>query len=192
MPRVDWRTFIANIVASIAWPTTVIVLALAFRRSLVSLMPSLHELEYGKFKMRFAKDLSEAASKAEQLKLPQTAQPEMAKEISGVRTGQTAEGEALAIGDLRLIALTSPVGVVLQSWVPVEYAITQLAERAGIPTAVPIAFRELKKRGLIPEALQEIIDNLRRMRNEAAHYPSFAIDVQQAVEYADLAKRVAA
>jgi hypothetical protein len=44
---VNWLAFCASIIGSLAWPATIIVVVLIFRRQLVKIAPWLRELEVG-------------------------------------------------------------------------------------------------------------------------------------------------
>ena len=54
----DWLTFMSTLVGHLAWPVLILILALVFRRHVVALIPLLRELEYGKLKVTFARELT--------------------------------------------------------------------------------------------------------------------------------------
>lgn len=76
----------------------------------------------------------------------------------------------------------------------VEQELAHLTQRAGITTRAGTVgqLSTLEQRGLLTAELSRLINSLRSLRNEAAHYPQFAPDVAEAIEYAQLADRVAA
>lgn len=185
----DWLAFIASIIGSLAWPTAVVSIALIFRRAILKLLPDVSELEYGKFKVKFQKELAEVKEQAELAALPsapaRTVLPEASKGSSGERN---------AAADFVHLALASPRAAVIESWMQVEQELGRLTQRAGITTRAGTVGKlsTLEERGLLTAELSRVIENLRSLRNEAAHYPQFAPGVAEAIEYAQLADRVTA
>src|SRR5438128_6686821 len=97
----DWLTFLATIITGLAWPAAIVVLAFVFRKALVALIPSLRELEYGKFKLKFERELSEAARRAERAALPVSRQPTREEPPVPEPAASTVEGAPLLSEELK-------------------------------------------------------------------------------------------
>jgi Domain of unknown function (DUF4145) len=178
---VNRLAFIAAIVGSLAWPVTLIVIVLIFRRQLLAAAPWLRELEVGNVKLKFAEELAKATTAAEEME-PQN------------RPASTAP--TVTDRDM-LLAEHAPIALVLQSWLAVENALADAAMRHGLstssgtPRAVP-AFRlieDLEARRVITPATAQTLSYLRQLRNQVAHHKG-SIDTDQALEYARLANKV--
>lgn len=185
----DWLAFLASIIGSLAWPTAVVSIALIFRRAILKLLPDVSELEYGKFKVKFQKELAEVKEQADLAALP-PAPPRHALP----KATKAPTGERNAAADFVQLALASPRAAVLESWMQVEQELGRLTQGAGIITRAGTVGKlsTLEQRGLLTAELSRVIENLRSLRNEAAHYPQFAPGVAEAIEYAQLADRVTA
>ena len=97
---------------------------------------------------------------------------------------------------LRLLADTHPSSAVLQAWREVEQEVMKLAERADIFPASRQrtsfnVFRALHSRDVIDPDVAAVADQLRRLRNEAAHGRNQDISSEDAKEYIDIAERIA-
>jgi hypothetical protein len=186
---VDWLQFIASIVGSLAWPSVVIAALLIFKRQLLALAPQLRELEYGSFKLKFQQELGEMAAKAEELNLPEPPAPPEQDAQSRVQLPRDSD-ETLA-----LQAALSPRSVVIESWTAVEHEIRNALRRAGIGVTLRGPTQQLKalaRKTDVSPYLIAIIEDLQRLRNEAAHYPDFALAPSQAIDYARRANQAAA
>jgi hypothetical protein len=178
---VNWLAFIAAVVGSLAWPVTLIVIVLIFRRQLLAAAPWLRELEVGNVKLKFAEELAKAATAAEEIE-PQKQPAPVAPPVTD--------------RDL-LLAEHAPIGLVLQSWMTVENALADAAVRHGLsmssgtPRAVPSyrLIEDLEARRVITPATAQTLSYLRQLRNQVAHHKG-SIDTDQALEYARLAKKV--
>lgn len=177
----NWLAFWASVIGSLAWPATIIIALLIFRKQVLAAAPWLRELEVGNVKVKFAEELAKAATAAEEIEAaPASAPP-----------------TPVTDRDL-LLAEHAPLGLVLQGWMSVEHALTDAANRIGLskgsvaPKLLPSGrlIRELEQHRVITPATAETIDYLRHLRNQAAHHKGFAIDTGQALEYARLARKV--
>jgi hypothetical protein len=187
---VNWLAFIAALAGSLAWPLTVVIIVLIFRRPLLAVAPSLREFELGSLKLKFAEGLAQAASVAEQIAPAPSESPVPTKPDSLHFGGTDIEDNEL------LLAVSAPGALVLQSFVKVEQALFLAAANAGLDTnkrrGVRIVAQELEKRGALTPEIAKIVQLLGDLRNEAAHLPNFGIEPRQALEYARLARHVVA
>lgn len=170
----DWPAFAADLVTALAWPLSALVIALIFRRPLLALLARLDELSWGDKSARFAQRLDRLESEASPAP-PEPDGPEIAL------TGDHARF-------LKLLDL-SPGAAVLDSWAGVEEALQSLAiEHAVASGDASEAGRSLQKRGVLPARTICMIEEMRRLRNAAAH--DMAISVSDALRFRNLAKGV--
>src|SRR5687767_11908013 len=66
----DILQFIAAIVAALAWPLAVVVVALLFRASVGKLIPGLSRLKWKDLELEFKKELAHLSAAAQQAQLP--------------------------------------------------------------------------------------------------------------------------
>lgn len=94
------------------------------------------------------------------------------------------------------LADTYPSGAVVGAWYAVEQEATSLAERVeifpkGRKRSGSYIFRQLRSRGIIDSDVAAIADDLRVLRNRAAHDPEAEISAEDAREYIEIAERLA-
>lgn len=170
----DWLGWTASIVGALAWPLAALVIALIFRRPLLTLLARLDELSWGDKSARFAQRLDRLESEAN----PPPLEP---------------DGPEIALsGDharfLKLLDL-SPGAAVLNSWSGVEEALQTLALEHAVATPdASEAGRTLQRRGVLPARTIGMIEEMRALRNAAAH--AQAISVSDALRFRNLAKGV--
>lgn len=176
----DWLTFIANVTASLAWPSAAVTLVLVLRKPLRSLLPLLQRLKYRELELEFGKRVEEVRE-------------EVARELPGeaVMALHPVESSALA-----RLAEVSPRSVVLEAWREVELATLAAARAVGgesfrNKTLTYHAIRILEQKESLDRNVVSLIRDLRGLRNEAAHAPEFALSKELALEYAASASAVA-
>jgi hypothetical protein len=130
---VEWRTFIASLVDSLAWPTAIVIIFLSVRNPVVDQIPRLRELRYRDFRVKFGERASEAA---EQLPAVPSAVP-----VEGGR------GRVPPTADVLQLLSVSPVSVVVEGWKRVEEAVSGYLDVYGIAARTPIEMSEaIRKR----------------------------------------------
>ncbi|AXK72797.1 hypothetical protein DWG18_11250 [Lysobacter sp. TY2-98] len=170
----DWLQFIAAMTASLAWPFALIVLFLLVRRPLLARVPDLEILEWKDFRFRFGRRVHELAAQARR---------ELVDADAG--TPLTLEGE-----DHRLqLAEISPRAAILEAWIELEVAAMNALRRRG----VAVTRQELQQPARLADALinadlldasqADLLSQLRRLRNAAAHASDPKITVDTAREF---------
>ena len=180
----DSLTFMVEMVKALAWPLTVIGSVLLLRTALLELIPTLRKLKYKDLELEFGRKLEQLVAKAEQAQLPASPPP---------RALPAPEVKA-APDDLRVVATVAPRAAVLEAFRRVEQAAHQALRRAGVdPPRSPRAQREaLESRGVVSSSTGALLDDLRSLRNLAAHAEDFSLTAAEALDYTDLSQRVAA
>jgi hypothetical protein len=157
----DWLQFISSLVSSLAWPAAVVILAIALRRQLGTLLPRLQSVKYKDIQVEFEKTLEKAEAEASTALPPKTA-PALPAELT--------DEERFA----RIVEV-NPSAAVLAAWSDVEVALKSIAEQAGIQPPgrrffYPLSIvKRLDQMGRIDHQTSALIDDLRALRNLAAH-----------------------
>lgn len=191
--------FVASLVDSAAWPIAVVAAAYLLRRELAALLDRLREVRHRDTTLTFGEGLQEAEAEAEGAALPKpsvaTSQSELPSVVSDATGSFTAEALSAAIRQsLIAVADASPRAAVIEGWQLVEGALAAAAERVGVkwvqhrPTPMRL-LGTLTKKGSVDAPTAEVIADLRRLRNQAAH-ASTTITKDEALRYIDLAIQV--
>lgn len=166
--------FVSQIVAAVAWPACVLAVVLILREPVTALLPNLRIVRWGRLRAEFTADLERARVVVESQPIdPATAH---------------AEPELRAITDL---AAVSPRAAVLEAWRWVEVAARQSYGSSGVGGG-QLGSIETKLRdvGAFDESDAELYRILRRLRNRAAHQPTFDLDPGDVAEYAAMASHL--
>lgn len=175
-----------TLIEAIIWPVTILIIILVFRGQLSTTLMKLSKLRIKDIEVEFDKDLKDAESKAEEL---QIVSPEEIRKIP--------EPIALSSPYERLfqIAIISPRAAVTEAWRTIELYTMQAAKAQGIQVGGAIAgiktIRKLIEIGNLEEGIIQLYENLRRMRNKAAHAQEFEVDAEEAIRYVDIALSIA-
>jgi len=177
---VDWLTFVATVLGSLAWPAAVLLIALLLREPIRALLPLLQRLKYKDLEVEFGKRVEEVRDEVVR-ELPSDVLPEL----------PTGESAALA-----RLAEVSPRAAVLEAWREVESAATSAARAIGGDAfrnkALTFeAIRLLEQTESLDRSVISLLRDLRGLRNEAAHAPDFVLSKDSALEFATSASAVA-
>lgn len=173
----DWLTFISNLVESLAWPTAVVIIAIVLREEVGRLLSKISRIRHNDTEVEFRNELAAAKKEAEKTL------PNYKSTILNMR--QTSE-----------LARLSPRGAIIESWLKIEEALLKYAKRHGIQVNKnkPFTIRELHFHtldyGNVGKGVFEMLERLRRTRNEAVHLSDAQIEEELAAEYVELANRV--
>ena len=182
----DWLQFIASLISSLAWPSVLVTALLIFRRHLLALAPYLREVEAAGVKLKFEQGLEQVKSDAD-------ASPSLPVAPAPALGGPLGLGQPADQSVPLMLAVHAPRALVLESWASVEHALRAAVGDTGSPAKSRPPNRildELRSTGRVTPEIAKIVDDLRRLRNEAAHLPTFAIETDKALEYYRLARRV--
>jgi hypothetical protein len=179
----DWLTFFANIVSSMAWPTAAVLAALALRMPLQQLFALLTKLRYGDLELNFERSAERLDTKAAAA-LPPT--------DSGAAPAPT-----LISPEVASLAEKSPRAAIVESWIHLSSAALRALKRKGVaaPTGKHVAPQAIEhaigEAGLLDEGQLQLLRQLRNMRNAAVHGPEFALEPGAALNYVATANRLA-
>jgi hypothetical protein len=175
---VDGLTFVATMVGHLAWPAAAVIVALLFRKRIEALLA------------RPAKRWKVGPVEAEWEEAAAEASVELAKspeaDSAPPRAAEPGPGSPAALLNV------APRAAVLEMGVRLEQMLRVYLEQAGIavpPTSLLGLARAAEQGGLLSPELAQVVDQLRFLRNLAAH-GNEPISKEQAREFVDLANAV--
>jgi len=171
--------FIASLVGSLAWPLAAVLIAALFRSQISALMRKLRTLSFGSAQADFSEKLD---------------QLEVESEAAVPAQGDVPEAPDLSARFQQLLAV-SPAAAILDSWREIEDEVARIAVRRGISTDV----RNMRKlmaafvgQGILDPGAAHMFEDLRGLRNVAAHRSEQEITASDAIRFQELANRALA
>jgi hypothetical protein len=167
----DWLTFIVELFKAAAWPIAAVVIALLFRAQLKALLSRLRKGKVGPAEFEFEESVKVLEDEAAQLPQPS----------SGMGTPSVQ------------LVTSNPRAAILEAWLGVESAAQNLARARGYnsPSSSrnPLAaIRNLEKAKVLDSQQMGLFNELRSLRNQAAHDVDFSPSADSVLSYAQLAK----
>jgi len=175
----DVLEFVSSLVKSLAWPAALVTVAIVFRRPirrilnrLAKRVGSMTEVSAWKMGAKFAEKTALVTQ-------------EIADEASAI-TPPIEPDDAYSDD----FAGESPREIVMLAWLDLEEHVRHAAEVAGIPgwRNVPI----VRLRRLFRPDIQERLQDLQKLRNEAVHMREFSVSRDSAIAYARAASKLGA
>jgi hypothetical protein len=169
----NWLEFISSVIDTIIWPLCVVIVVFLLRNQLKELIPALRNLRYKDFELSFEKTMESIEQNVETLIEPNGtsfAKPVMAEKFTY----------------LYELIQTSPRSAIIESWLIVEEQLIRLSQKKLQDSAnkTPLMIlKELFSIGIINKDLYKIIEDLRKIRNEAVHINKFYIHNYLIKEY---------
>lgn len=170
----SWLSFISNMTNALAWPIALIVIALIFKRPIVEILQKVRKLSYGETSIEL--DIEKAE---EQLKeaIPDPVQPEASPEIE-----QRFD---------RLVKI-SPAAAITDAWKSIETELRRISDWLGYDQKRPVrtlsVLARLVQRNLLSAEIAETVNELRNIRNSAAHSDDISPDL--ALRFYDMSVQV--
>lgn len=169
--------FIIELLDKLVWPLLIFILFLFFKDSLRKLLKRLESIgtKYGT--LNFREPLDEAKKEADKAKLP-----DFSDDFTKNKIGSYEE-----------LVRVSPRAVILDAWLQLETVVESIIRRPpegrprsfGPEARVLLELAELKKEEI------SIFYDLRSIRNRVVHQEGARVSKDQAIEYAQLALRLA-
>ena len=185
----DLLTFIAELAKAFAWPVCVVILAYLFRHSFQALLPTIKKLKYKEFEADFTKNLEQAEIEAQKVSLPTS--DEAQQVVVGLREP--------AVDKYRRLADVSPRAAVIEAWRDVELALSAVATGYDYDDPqfdrypnIGYVISRLMDEGKLDESARHFLDQLRHLRNQAAHARDVDLNADEAFQFALLAMRIVA
>jgi len=167
----SWKQFIASVIASLAWSTVVLVLAIVLRSSIVDLIVRLRRIKHKDTELEFEQQVMKIESALPPSKTRSKALPKSLEEL----------------------VVVSPRAAVMESWTMVESLFYKKAIDSGAleatkrRVAFSRAFEVVWKQGVIDPSTARAILEMRELRNRVAHDENAYVGIEDARRYAELA-----
>jgi hypothetical protein len=176
---------LVQLVSALAWPVTVIIIALLFRHEVRHTASRLSSLSYKSLKADFEQDLSNLEKDVKEL-----APKEPVAKANRIEEDKDAVN---SYERLKRIADISPRAAIMEAWRDIEVTTKKVADAYGVSTQGQIAgvraINELVQLHLLPDSVTSVYEQMRRLRSRAAHAADFAISSEEAERYIDTAYR---
>jgi hypothetical protein len=172
---VDWKTFTASLVSSLAWPSVMVALLIVLRKQIGGLAERLQELSLpGGAKATFEKQLETARKEAGNLAAP-SAEPQTNRLVP-----EPEERKFLRL------AAASPESAVMQAYKRIEGVLSKIAPLLHLDTdnALLVA-NELLQREFIDSGTLALFNTLRQARDIAAQVGPGRITPSEALDYGE-------
>lgn len=178
----DALTFLSEIIRSVAWPVTVVVLVVVLRKPLVELIPLLRRLKYKELELEFSQQVSELKAEAESISREH---PEEQGQISPSSNRI-----------LNLVSFSTRASI-MEAWLEVESAAIAVASSfwnqppSDVMKNYPKLGEYLLQCKVINEKQLDIFNTLRKLRNKAVHAEELELNEKDARSYVQLALNLA-
>ena len=175
-------TFIAQVIASLSWPVTVLTCVILLRRHLLALLPLVRTVKYSDVEIRFGKEVAEIAKSTDLTSIPE--------QLSGAKPEQWEH--------LVKMAGIRPRTAIRMAFRRVEETLADAAHTVNLEIAdgaagMPMVIGALLlNQGTISGDQFELLSKLRVLLNDAELASPDGIKPESAAEFVDLALRLAA
>lgn len=178
--RMDGLTFVAEIVKSLAWPASAIILVILLRKPIVELIPFIRKLRYKELELEFSQEVK--ALKAETSDIP---------DFDKTKEKISATSKALALLPL------STRAAIMEAWVEVETAAVEAASSfwnkspSEAMRNFPRLGEYLHQSKVINDQQLRMFQKLRQLRNKAAHAEELSLSEEDAKAFVVMASNLA-
>lgn len=159
--------YIANIIDSLAWPITILLLGYLFKKEFNLLIGRVSTLKYKDLQADFKNTLNEVENEA--------------KKFSYTKDNKTIMPDYKNERYTRLMSLAevSPRGAILEAWIEIETELFKLCKRANFKSDHKNSFlliKDMVSNNILPDNILPLFNGLKNMRNKAVHLPDFFLD----------------
>jgi hypothetical protein len=184
-----WLQFLASLINSLAWPSTLVTLVVLFRAPVRRALLSLTRLKYKDLELDFRHELKELEKEAMAIDIT----PQSPKKIVSKKRGSSE-----LLQEAEQLGKNFPEPAVAVAWQAVEDEIMQAVMRLAISPDYPAHNSALKNAELlkaqnaIDQRTFELLNRMRNLRNMAVHggHGASLITTDEALEFLALARGV--
>jgi hypothetical protein len=163
----DWLSFVVELLHATAWPIAAVVIAVLFRRQIRDLLSRVRKGKIGPAEFEFEQVVRE-----------------LVQEVAPVPSAPVEAPHAA-------LATTNPRAAILEVWIELEAVMNRIAIAHGIDArrgrSSLYQVRMLHKTGAITDEDVALFNDLRALRNQAAHDEAFSPSIESVVQYMSLA-----
>ena len=174
-----------KLIEAIAWPAAAVWLGYMFRGELRQLLTRMSHFKYKDVEAKFEKELKHA----------ETATDKVIKAVPRELGEEPRDRIEEAYLQLSRILEVSPRAAIMEAWIQIETALAKLAgvskDRMRGLSHGKAVLGTLIDENKLPQDSIDAFQSLRKIRNEAAHLPDFAISQNEAERYIDMAVKIA-
>lgn len=175
----DFFTFVASVIESLAWPVLLGCILFYGRNDIFKLIRTIKSIKYDKFEMMFEEKAALAASEAENISGKTTDNSEQYKDFIFLSPYETVMKSFMKLDDALQGTLKRKIndGTIV---IPDNSKYSRPNSMSGMHI-----MRLLSTSDLVDSELVELHDNLRSLRNLAAHSHNFIISQEAARNFAN-------
>ena len=182
----EYLGFISEIASHLAWPVTVLILAILLRKHLGDLLSSITRLKFRDWEMEF-KRIADSAER-----LPEAEAPRKPLSEPNLTSFTSFKKQFMDI------ATSAPSAAILLAWTCVETAMASAVSRMSISPDPPLmrspghTLDSLRRFAGLPNEVGHMINEMRVLRNKVAHDGNHrtSISTESAAAYGESAVRV--
>ncbi|WP_336985624.1 hypothetical protein [Altererythrobacter aquiaggeris] len=173
--------FTASLIASLAWPSAVVILGLSQREPISRLMGRVKTAKMFGAELGISDELEAIQVELEAARVPIGNAPELPpteKSDAAKRLDQITEE----------LSKTSATGTVMLSWLQLEEGLRDVAESNNVewdPLMFWVNVTKLQHAGLMSRAAKNAIHSLRELRNRVANNSDAEVTLQEAKVFRD-------
>lgn len=161
----DWRTFIADLISSLAWPAVALAIALILRKPLMALVSrDRGEFSVGSFSWKWERLAEEVQAEAGISRRASSPEDSVALD---------SEGGDSRLGDLVDLAQAQPLEAIVKAHAEVRASLAKLIEEDGATVQPDMSLMRLanaaSNQGLISPESFRAVEGMNVMRNMAVH-----------------------
>jgi lipopolysaccharide biosynthesis regulator YciM len=177
----DTLTFLSELIKSIAWPVTSIILVFLLRKPIIELVPLMKKLKYKELELEFSQEVMALKSETK----------EVSSSSSDGRKAYLASSKALELVQV------STRAAIIEAWVEVEAIALEVALSfwnqpvTEATRTLPNLGEYLHKCKVIDSKELGVFQRLRQLRNKAAHSEELNLGEKDARSYVILAANLA-
>lgn len=160
----------------IVWPSVVLFVVFMLRKPIKALLPSVENIKYKNFEVKFRKELNQVKEEAKE-------------------AGIEIQTELCEKTEIYQLIEVSPASAILESWKELEVSARKKVEKLAPRDTKfrnllqrPIAYLEYTG-ALVPSTARTVRD-LQSLRNQAAHSTELKLTKEDAIEYVSLSKGI--
>lgn len=168
------RELLASLVGSLAWPVTVFIVSLVFRKPVSRFIDRLKRFKFGDFEAE-----AEAEVRTAERLIQAQPIPVLPPELPG----------PAALQYFKTVARVSPRATIIEAWTSFEAefqgaAIARGILKPGEPVAFPRAFHQLLEAELVGPDEAAVLTRFRELRNRVVHDSKAVVSADTALRYA--------
>jgi hypothetical protein len=173
----DILTFFAQVIESVAWPIATVVILISLREEIHRLLLRTKRIKHNDTEVEFNDEVKAATVEA-------------SKSLPELPNSKSHNDKIIKL------AMLSPRGAILESWLGVEEVLNNYAKRHGLEQTEKrpfniqsLIFHELDNQQ-VGKGVIDMLQRLRKIRNDAVHLRDYDIEPSSAIEFIELADRI--